>query len=70
MVTTVLRPGDVFVHEGVETVVEVAAGKLKAQQWFEQVWPAQLRGEGDVSGFAVKSDDRLNIGHHIAPLFF
>ena len=65
-----LRPGDIFVHEGVETVVEVVAGKPKPQQRFEQVRPAQLRGEGDVAGLAVKRDDGLNIGQHFAPLFF
>ncbi len=31
---TVLRPGDVFVHDSVEAVVEVAARKLKPQKWF------------------------------------
>lgn len=50
-------PGDVFVHDSIEAVVEVAARKLKAQQWFEQVRPAQLRGEGNVAGLAVESDD-------------
>lgn len=65
-----LRPGDVFVHEGVEAVVEVAAGKLETQQWFEQVRPAQVWGERDVAGLAIKSDNRLNVGHHITPLFF
>lgn len=52
-----LRPGDVLVHESIEAVVEVAARKLKPQQRFEQVWPTQLRAEGDVPGLAVKRDD-------------
>lgn len=50
-------PGDVFVHDSVEAVVEVAAGKLKPQQRFEQVRPAQLRGKGNVAGLTVESDD-------------
>lgn len=52
-----VSPGDVFVHDGVEAVVEVTAGKLEPQQRFEQVRPAQLRVEGDVAGLAVERDD-------------
>lgn len=70
MIKAALRPGDVFVHEGVEAVVEVAAWKLQTQQWFEKVRPAQLRGEGDVAGLTVKSDDGLNVGQQITPLVF
>lgn len=54
---TICTPGNVFVHEGVEAVVEVAAGQSQAQQRLQEVRPAQLRGESDVSRLAVKSDD-------------
>lgn len=69
MTKALLRPGDVFVHESIEAVVEVAARQLQPQQWFEQVRPGQVRGERDVAGLAVESDDGLNIGHHITLLF-
>lgn len=70
MIEAALRPGDVFVHEGIEAVVEVAAWKLQTQQWFEKVGPAQLRGEGDVAGLTVKRDDRFNVGQQITLLIF
>lgn len=57
MIKSVLRPGDIFIHERVEAIVQVAARKSKTQHWLEQVQPTELWGEGDVAGLAVKRND-------------
>ena len=63
-----ISPGDVFVHDGVEAVVQVAARELQAQQGLEEVGPAQLRCEADVPGLAVEGDDRLHVRHQLRSL--
>lgn len=62
-------PRYVFVHDGVETVVEIAAWQLQPQQRFEQMRPAELRAEGNVARLAVESDDRLHIRYHFLSFF-